>query len=286
MYLTDRRLQELSLKANDIRQTIIDMLEDAGSGHTAGPLGLTDLFTALYFEILKHDPKNPDWLDRDRLLLSCGHTVPVRYATMAHAGYFPLSETKTLRKFGSRLQGHPERVILPSLETTSGPLGEGLSQAAGMAYVARMDGQKWRTYCVMSDGEQQAGNIWEAAMFAGNNRLSNLTAFIDRNNIQINGMTERVMPIEPLADKWRSFNWNVIEVNGHDIEQIIQATEQAKATYEKPTVIICHTIPGKGIKEIEFDYVWHGKPPTAEQEQKFLAELRTLRGKIEASHNE
>lgn len=286
MHLTDSQLKDLELKANDIRMTIIDMLEDAGSGHTAGPLGLSDLFAALYFNILDHDPNNWDKPDRDRLILSCGHTVPVRYAAMAHAGYFPLSETKTLRQFGSRLQGHPERVMLGAMENTSGPLGEGLSQAAGMAYAAKMDGAKWRTYCVMSDGEQQAGNIWEAAMFAGANQLSNLTAFIDRNNIQINGMTEKVMPLEPLADKWKAFNWHVIEVNGHDIEAIIDATEEAKAIYERPTLILCHTIPGKGIKEIEFDHVWHGKPPKPEEEKKFLDELRTLRGKITASHNE
>ena len=286
MFLDDQTLRQLDLKANDIRQTIVDMLEDAGSGHTAGPLGLADLFTALYFNIMHHDPDNWDLADRDRLILSCGHTVPVRYATMAHAGYFPIAETKTLRKFGSRLQGHPERVVLPAMENTSGPLGEGLSQAVGMAYAARMDGADWRTYCVMSDGEQQAGNIWEAAMFAGANKLSNLCAFIDRNNIQINGMTERVMPLEPLADKWRAFNWHVIEVNGHDIESIIEAADQAKAIYEKPTLILCHTIPGKGVKEIEFDHEWHGKAPSEAEEKEFLQELRTMRGKIEASHHE
>lgn len=286
MHLTDLEIKNLELKANSIRATIIDMLEDAGSGHTAGPLGLADLFAALYFNILNHDPKNWNMPDRDRLVLSCGHTVPVRYAAMAQAGYFPISETKTLRQFGARLQGHPERVMLPAMENTSGPLGEGLSQAAGMAYAARMDGAKWRTYCVMSDGEQQAGNTWEAAMFAGANQLSNLTAFIDRNNIQINGMTEKVMPLEPLADKWRAFNWHVIEVNGHDIDQIIEAVEHAKAIYEKPTLILCHTIPGKGIKEIEFDYLWHGKAPKPAEEKRFLDELRTMRGRIKSSHHE
>lgn len=285
MHLSDEHIKALELKANDIRMSIIDMLEDAGSGHTAGPLGMTDIFTAFYFHILNHDPKNPLMEDRDRLILSNGHIVPVRYATMAHAGYFPLAELKTLRKFGSRLQGHPERVVLPSMETTSGPLGSGLSQAAGIAYAARMDNKKFFTYCLMSDGEMQAGNIWEGAMFAGNNRLGNLIGVIDRNNIQINGMTEDVMPLEPLADKWRAFNWHVIEVDGHNIDEFIDAVNQAKAIYEKPTMIIAHTIPGKGIKEIEFDYLWHGKPPNKEEEKKFLHELRTLRGKIKPSHS-
>jgi len=286
MHLTDEQIKKLELTANDIRQSIVDMLEDAGSGHTAGPLGMTDIFTAFYFHILHHDPKNPMMEDRDRLVLSNGHIVPVRYATMAHAGYFPIKELSTLRKFGSRLQGHPERDRLPCMETTSGPLGSGLSQAAGMAYAARMDGSKWRTYCLMSDGEQDAGNIWEAAMFAGHHKLSNITGVIDRNNIQINGMTEDVMALEPLADKWRAFNWHVIEVDGHNIPEFIDAIEEAKAIYEKPTVIIAHTIPGKGIKEIEFDYTWHGKPPSTEDEKRFLKELRTLGGTIRASDHE
>lgn len=277
---------ELELTANDIRQSIVDMLEDAGSGHTAGPLGMADIFAAFYFHILNHDPRDPMWEDRDRLILSNGHIVPVRYAAMAHAGYFPKDELSTLRQFGSRLQGHPERERIPALETTSGPLGSGLSQAAGMAYAARMDGKKWRTYCCVSDGEQNAGNIWEGVMFAAANKLSNLTVVMDRNNIQINGMTENVMPLEPLADKYRAFNWHVIEVDGHNIEEFINAIEEAKAIYEKPTLILAHTIPGKGIAEIEFDHTWHGKPPSTEEEKKFLKELRTLRGQIEASHHE
>jgi len=285
-HLPDQKIMELELTANDIRQSIVDMLENAGSGHTAGPLGMTDIFTAFYFHILNHDPRDPMWVDRDRLILSNGHIVPVRYAAMAHAGYFPIEELSTLRKFGSRLQGHPERERIPALETTSGPLGSGLSQAAGMALAARMDGKKWRTYCLMSDGEQNTGNIWEAVMFAGANKLSNLTAVMDRNNIQINGMTENVMPLEPLADKYRAFNWHVIEVDGHNISDFIDAVETAKAIYEKPTLILAHTIPGKGVKEIEFDYTWHGKPPSAEEEKKFLKELRTLRGQIEASHHD
>lgn len=280
MTLTDTEILELEKKAEAIRETIITMLVEAGSGHTAGPLDMADIFTAMYFHVLNHDPKNPSWEDRDRLVLSNGHICPVLYATLAHAGYFDVSECLTLRKFGSRLQGHPERERLPGLESTSGPLGEGLSQASGMAYAFRMDGKKQRVYCLMSDGEQQEGNTWEAAMFAGKNKLHNLTAVMDRNNIQIDGMTEDVMPLEPLADKYRAFNWHVIEVNGNDIRAFVSAIDEAKAIYEKPTLIIAHTIPGKGVPEIEFDYHWHGKPPTKEEGTRFLKEIRTMKGKL------
>ncbi|OGG58383.1 transketolase [Candidatus Kaiserbacteria bacterium RIFCSPHIGHO2_01_FULL_56_24] len=282
--LTDSEVKALVAQANAIRATIIEMLVAAGSGHTAGPLGMADIFTALYFHILNHDPKNPDWPERDRLMLSNGHITPVRYAAMAHAGYFPVEECLTLRKFGSRLQGHPEREKLPGVETTSGPLGSGLSQASGYAYAARMDGRKFRVYCAMSDGEHQEGNLWEAVLFAGKNRLSNLTAIVDRNNIQIDGMTENIMPLEPLREKYEAFNWHVLEVDGHNIPQFIAACDEAKAIYEKPTVIIAHTIPGKGIHDIEFDYKWHGKPPSKEEAAKFLNELRTLGGKITGEH--
>lgn len=284
MSITDKEIQSIEKKATAIRATIIEMLVAAGSGHTAGPLGMADIFAALYFYVLKHDPKNPDWAERDRLVLSNGHIVPVRYAAMAHAGYFPVAECLTLRKFGSRLQGHPERIRLPGLETTSGPLGSGLSQAAGMAYAARMDGAKNHIYCVMSDGEQQAGNIWEAVMFAGNNKLHNLTAILDRNNIQINGMTEDVMPLEPIRQKYEAFGWHVLEIDGHNVQAFVHATEEAKTIYERPTLILAHTIPGKGIKEIEFDYRWHGKNPSKEEGVTFLKELRTLNGTIQSEH--
>jgi transketolase len=284
MSISEKQIWEIRAKAEAIRETIIEMLVSAGSGHTAGPLGMADIFASLYFYVLNHDPKNPEWPERDRLFLSNGHIVPVRYATMAHAGYFPIEETLTLRKFGSRLQGHPERTKLPGVESTSGPLGSGLGQAAGYAYAARMDGKKFRVYAAMSDGEHDAGNIWESIMFAGKNKLSNLTAIIDRNNIQINGMTEDIMPLESLRAKYEAFNWHVIEIDGHNIEAFCDATEEARAIYEKPTVIIAHTIPGKGIKEIEFDYNWHGKPPSKEEAAKFLAELRTLKGKIQSEH--
>ncbi len=283
-YIHDEKVKELEVMANKIRQSIIEMLVAAGSGHTAGPLGMADIFTALYFHILKHNPKNPDWPERDRLILSNGHICPVLYAAMAYAGYFPIEELKTLRKFGSRLQGHPERTKLLGIETTSGPLGSGLGEAAGIAYGTKMDGKKFRIYCAMSDAEQQAGNLWESAMFAGNNKLNNLTGIIDRNNIQINGFTENVMPLEPLKEKFESFNWHVLEVDGHNIEEFVDAVEEAKAIYEKPTIIIAHTIPGKGIPEIEFDYNWHGKPPKPEEGAKFLNELRTLDGKIKSEH--
>jgi transketolase len=280
----EEKLKDLEEKANEIRQSLIEELEAAGSGHTAGPLGMADIFTAFYFHILNHDSHNPTWEERDRLILSNGHIVPIRYATMAHAGYFPIEELKTLRQFGTKLQGHPERERMLALETTSGPLGSGLGQAAGIAYGARMDGKKFQTYCIMSDGEQQAGNTWESAMFAGANKLSNLTMVMDRNNIQINGMTENVMPLEPMREKYEAFNWHVIEVDGHNIKEFIDAVEEAKTIYEKPTCILAHVIPGKGIKEIEFDYKWHGKPPVKEEAERFLAELRTLGGKITSEH--
>lgn len=278
--LAESKIKELEIKANDIRQSIIEMLLAAGSGHTAGPLGMTDIFTILYFNTIKHDPKNPTWPERDLLVLSNGHICPVYYATMAHAGYFPLEELKTLRKFGSRLQGHPHREYMPWLETSSGPLGSGLSQAAGMALAERLDhgsNTSRFVYCLLSDGELNEGNSWEAAMLAGKYRLRNLIAIVDRNNIQIEGDTEQVMPLEPLADKWRSFNWHVIEVGGHDFLALNQALKEAQAIAEKPTVIIAHTIPGKGVKAFERDYKWHGKPPNKEEAAMALKELQANR---------
>lgn len=282
--ISDNSVKQLEEKANLIRQDIIKMLMKAGSGHSAGPLGMADIFTALYFNILKHDPKNPDLPDRDRLILSNGHICPVRYAAMAHAGYFPISELDTLRKLGSRLQGHPHRTSLPGLETTSGPLGSGLSQATGLALAGRIDGAKWRVICLMSDGEQDEGNTWEAVMLAGKNKLHNLTALIDRNNIQIDGFTENIMPLENLRAKYEAFNWHVLEIDGHNFEQIIEAFGEAEAIFEKPTVIIAHTIPGKGVDFMENKFEWHGKPPNKEESKIALAELRTLHGKIRSEH--
>jgi transketolase len=235
---------------------------------------MADIFAAFYFHILNHRPGETDWPERDRLILSHGHNTPVRNATMAHAGYFPVEECLTLRKFGSRLQGHPERDMLPGIETTSGPLGSGLSQACGIAYGARMDKKKFLTYCFMSDGEQQEGNTWEGAMFAGANRLSNLVAILDRNNIQITGNTEEILTLEPLRAKYEAFNWHVIEIDGHNLGEIVDAVEEAKAIREKPTLILAHTIPGKGVKEIEGNYLWHGMPPKKDQVDSFIAQIR------------
>lgn len=278
-FLSDDKIRELSKKANEIRISIIEMLVAAGSGHTAGPLGMADIFTLFYFHVLKHDPKNPTREERDRLVLSNGHICPVLYAAMAHAGYFPVSELKTLRKFGTRLQGHPHREYLPFVDTSSGPLGCGLSQAVGMALADKID-KKDKTrfiYCFMSDGELDEGNTWEAIMLAGKHKLHNLIAVVDRNNIQIEGYTEDVLPLEPLHSKWKSFNWHVIEVGGHDFRYLNEVIEEAQAIYEKPTVIIAHTIPGKGVKEFEKDYRWHGKPPTREEGEMALQELKNVR---------
>ncbi len=282
--------KQLELQANQIRKDIIEMLTRAGSGHSAGPLGMADVFTALYFQVLNHRPKQPDWPERDRVVLSNGHIVPVLYATMARSGYFPVGELMTLRKFGSRLQGHPERLRLPGLETTSGPLGSGLSQACGMALASRLEGNKnRRIYCLMGDGELQEGNIWEAAMLAHKYNLTNLTAIVDRNNIQIDGPTETVMPLEDLAAKWEAFGWNVVSIDGHNFDEIIAAMDRAKVVTEKPTVILAYTIPGKGVDFMQYDYHWHGGAPgkgvpNPEQEKVALHELRTLAGRIRSEH--
>ncbi len=277
---------ELEIIANNIRQDIIKMLLQAGSGHTGGPLGMADIFTALYFEILNHDPKDPFWEERDRLILSNGHICPVRYAAMAESGYFDLKELKTLRKLGSRLQGHPERLKLDGVETTSGPLGSGLAQASGYAYAAKMDERRFRVYAILSDGEQDEGNTWEAVMFASKYKLSNMTVFIDRNNIQIDGFTENIMPLNPLDEKYRAFNWNVINIDGHNFNEIVTAVDQAKKVYDKPTVIIAHTIPGKGVSFMERKFEWHGKAPNKEEAEKALTELESLGKKIKAKKND
>lgn len=273
------------MKAIEIREDIIKMLEKAASGHSAGPLGLADIFTALYFDILKYDVKKPEWDQRDIILLSNGHCIPVQYVAMAHAGFYDKKLLSTLRDFGSPLQGHPERTRLPGLENTSGPLGSGLSQAAGMALAMRMnnDDHRW-IYCIMGDGELNEGNIWEAAMLAGKYKLNHVIGIIDRNNIQIDGPTEVVMPLEDLKGKWESFGWHVIEIDGNNIEAVIDACALARAVVEKPVVIIAHTIPGKGVDFMEYDYHWHGIFPNHEQAQLALHDLRTLQGRIRSEH--
>ncbi len=290
-YITSAEVERLEQKANEIRQSIIEMLFEAKSGHTAGPLGMADIFTLLYFSVLHHDPKNPDWTDRDRVILSNGHICPVLYATLAHAGYFPLEELHTLRKFGSRLQGHPHRGSLPGLETSSGPLGSGVSQAVGMAIAERMNNPYSAKffYCLTGDGELNEGQIWEALMLAGKEQLHNLILIIDRNGIQIDGYIKDVMPLEPLREKFEAFNFDVQEVDGHNIRAINDAIGKAQAVYEQPSVIIANTIAAKGVDVFERDFRWHGNPPgkgpedrvaKGDQARVALEKLRSLAGTI------
>ena len=271
--LNGEKIKYLQEKAKTIRISIIEMLAEAGSGHTAGSLGMADVFSLLYFHVLKHDPKNPTDENRDSLVLSNGHICPVLYSSMAHAGYFPIEELQTFRKFGSRLQGHPHREFLSLLETSSGPLGEGLSQAVGMALALRMDGKDNSVVCLTGDGELDEGQVWEAVMQAGKEKLGKLIAIVDRNNIQIDGSTDMVMPLEPLTEKFESFNWDVYEVNGNDLEAVNEAIRESEFVTDKPSVIIAHTISGKGVKEIEGDYHWHGKAPSKDEAEKFIVEL-------------
>lgn len=290
----DEKLFTLEKTANEARQLLISTLLEAKSGHSAGPLGMADIFTAFYFHILHHDPNNPDMPERDRLILSNGHICPIRYVSMAQAGYFPIDELKTLRKIDSRLQGHPHRTALPGLETTSGPLGEGISQGIGIALSAKLDKKDYHTYVITGDGEHNEGNIWEAIMLAGKIKLNNMTVIIDRNNIQIDGFTENIMPLESLRAKYEAFNWHVVDVDGNNIRDFVDSIGEAQAVREKPSVIIAHTVPGKGVDFMENDFRWHGAPPDAgdipgappkgEQAKVALNELRTLQGKIESEH--
>jgi len=290
-YLSSKEIRSLELKANEIRQSIIEMLSEAKSGHTAGPLDMADVFTLLYFGVLKHDPKNPDWEERDRVILSNGHICPVLYATLAHAGYFEVEELLTLRKLGSRLQGHPHKAALPGIETSSGPLGSGLSQAVGMSLAERIDNPYSSKffYCLTGDGELQEGQIWEAAMLAGKENLHNLIVIVDRNGFQIDGYTQDVMPMEPLAEKFEAFNFDVQEVDGHSMRALNDAIGKAQAVYSQPSVIIAHTIGSKGVDVFERDFRWHGNPPGKGPEDRVpkdkqaevaLQKLRTLAGTI------
>jgi len=271
--ITESKIQFIKEKAAEIRIEIIKMLLTAESGHSAGPLGMADIFASLYFHILRHDPQNPALEDRDRLVLSNGHICPVQYATMALAGYFPTQELSSLRKLNSRLQGHPHRLALPGIEITSGPLGSGLGQAIGIAIAGKLDAKKWRVYCLLSDGEHNEGNHWESVMFASKMKINNLIAIVDRNNIQIDGRTEDVMPLEPLRDKYISFGWETLEIDGHDIDEIIAAVNEAGTIYEKPTVIIAHTVPGKGVSFMENNYLWHGKTPNEKEAKLAIQEI-------------
>ncbi|MCX6771327.1 MAG: transketolase [Candidatus Micrarchaeota archaeon] len=275
-------VKELALMANSMRQDVVRMLVSAQSGHTAGPLGMADVFSVLFFHEMSYKPDEPGWEGRDRLVLSNGHICPILYSAMARAGFFPLEELSTLRKLGSRLQGHPSRAKLPGIENSSGPLGEGLGIACGMALAGKMDKSEWRVYCAMSDGEHQEGSTWEAVMLAAKYKLDNLVAICDRNCIQIDGGTEDVMPLGDLAGKYRAFGWHAITVDGHDYGAIMRTLHEARATKGKPTMIIAKTVPGKGVSFAENDYKWHGVAPKQEEAEKALAELTEERKKLEA----
>lgn len=264
--------EELAAKARKIRQLIITMLAHAKSGHPGGALGMADVFATLYFSVVQHDPDKPDWEERDRVLLSNGHICPVLYATLAEAGYFSPQELFTLRQLHTRLQGHPHLGSLPGVENTSGPLAQGLSQACGLAYALQLDKKKNRVFCVMSDGELQEGQNWEALMFAAKYQLANLTIIIDRNDIQIDGHTHTVMPLEPLVSKLESFNWQVHELDGHNFTELLHAFH-TNSQSNRPIAIVCHTTPGKGVDFMENKYQWHGKPPTPEQAEEALSQL-------------
>ena len=267
-------MEDFTKIANEVRRDIIKMLLEAGSGHPAGSLSMTDILVALYFGIMHHDPKNPNWKDRDRLVVSNGHTCPALYSVLARAGYFPIQKLKTYAKLGSLLQGHPEREKLLGLETTSGPLGCGLAQACGMALASRMDNSRFRIFCTVSDAEHDEGNHWEAVLFAAKYKLSNLTLIIDRNNIQIEGYTEDALPLEPLKEKYLAFNWNVIEVDGHNIQVIINAVNEARKVDDRPSVIIARTIAGKGVSFMEGKSEWHAKAPNKDEFFKAMKELK------------
>jgi len=272
----EKTTEELYKISNKLKQTVIDMLAEAGSGHTAGSLGTAEIFATLYFKILNIDPEKPNKKDRDRFLLSNGHVCPIWYATLSERGFFPKTELWKLRKINSKLQGHPKINSLPGIENTSGSLGQGLSQSIGMAIAAKMGGKNHRIYCMTGDGELNEGQIWEAAMFAPNKNLNNLTWIIDRNNIQSDGNTEDIMPLENLKDKLESFNWFVIEIDGHNIEEIISACKMAKSITQRPTVIIAHTIPGEGVDFMENKYQWHGKVPSKSEALKAKEKLSSI----------
>jgi len=269
----DLSVSELERMAKRLRRHVITMIATAGSGHPGGSLSAADIVTSLYFKIMRHDPKNPQWPDRDRFILSKGHAAPILYAALAECGYFPINELSTLRKLDSRLQGHTDRLLTPGVEMSSGSLGQGLSFGIGIALASKLDARDYQVYVLLGDGECDEGQIWEAAMAAAHYKIDNLTAIVDYNEIQLAGRTCDIMNLEPLADKWRSFNWHVLDINGHDINQILQATKKAKEIKQRPTVIIAHTIKGKGVSFMENNVDFHGKAPTPEETERALKEL-------------
>lgn len=283
-HVHDERMKELEEIAAKLRYEAVQMVINAGSGHVAGPLGMADVFTALYFEVMKHDPKNPDWEERDYLVLSNGHIVPIQYAAMAYSGYFDKKELKTLRKYGSPLQGHPHRTMMKGIEASSGPLGSGLGQGVGMALGLKLNKMPNQVFVLMGDGEQDEGVVWESAMAAGKYKLANLTMVIDRNNIQIDGTTEDVMPLEPIKDRYESFGWHVLDINGNNLREVIDAFDTANSIWEKPVCIIAHNVPGKGVDFMEFDFHWHSKAFSEEEAKESLHQLRTLGGRITSEH--
>jgi transketolase len=267
-------VRELSAIAGELRITDLEMISAAGSGHPGGTLSAAEMVAALYFHVLRVRPEEPDWPDRDRFVLSKGHCIPIVYAALAKRGFFDGSQVMTLRKFGSPLQGHPDRVRCPGIEASTGSLGQGLSIAVGMALAARLDGASWRTFCMMGDGETQAGQIWEAAMLAGKERLSNLIGILDSNQVQQSDLVKRIVDLEPVVAKWRSFNWHVREIDGHDMGQVLDALEEADMVGDRPALIVSHTLKGRGVSWMELNPDWHGKAPDAEQLATALDELR------------
>ncbi|MHB0976596.1 MAG: transketolase [Candidatus Aquicultorales bacterium] len=278
---TDLEIARLERLANDLRQDVIRMSASAGKGHIGGSLGMADVFAALYFNVLRHDPQNPEHPDRDRFILSNGHICPVQYAALARSGYFPVEELTTYRKINSRLQGHPHFGSLPGIESSGGPLGQGISQAVGRALAARQSGGRHLVYCMASDGEHNEGQTWEAVLFAGARRLGNLTLLVDRNNIQIDYFTEDVLPLEPFVEKYKAFRWHVIEIDAHNIRAVVDACGQARAIREAPTAIVCHSTPGKGVDFMEDHYEWHDHELDVETAEAALRQLRSAAGVID-----
>jgi transketolase len=269
----DLSVADLEKMAKQLRRHVITMIARAGSGHPGGSLSAADIVTALYFKVMHHDPKNPQWPDRDRFVLSKGHAAPILYAALAECGYFPVEELATLRKLGSRLQGHTDRTLTPGVEMSAGSLGQGLSYGIGMALAGRLDKKGYRVYVLLGDGECDEGQVWEAAMFAPHHRMDNITAIVDHNDLQLDGRVCDIMGLEPLADKWRAFNWNVLEINGHDMKEILQALKKAGEVKRKPTVIIAHTVKGKGVSFMEGNVDFHGKAPSRQETEQALKEL-------------